>query len=664
MQTQRRISSHSYQKQRGVTTLLAVLMMLSLFTFLAVVTDTGRLYLEKRSLQKNADLAAIETALLYCRDHSLDVESLTIADMNVLSAQRNDFRGNDANSTATVTRNGNAVTVALSYKVPASLFEQLLPSDDNEVNLTATATAKACEPTALISIRSNIAAVDGGVLNSVLGGLLGTTLNLTVGDWESLLDTNINLLNFFDALASEVGISAGNYDALLNADISLADLLDVGANVLQADGASATPVSALQSIVADIPGAISDLNLSEILQIQDDASKTSLDVNLPLMQLLGSAIQLASVNSGIVADVAVPLGIASATVKAKITEPAQTAIGNPDLAEIDPYGNNAIYAHTSQVKAFVSLDLPILGAVLSNLESLANAAPLLTQISSTVNSLLTLNLTGVLSNILCLNCQEDILDLKAVSAPRIDIGIRAGSGDARVKDADCDMEGNKNLNAEVSTSVASVALGQFGISAENAASNFFSDDELDIQPIPVIDIGSIRVKKTCLILCSYEYKRGTGWTSDKTLADRQAFVGGGIGLKLDTSILGDGPENLSTFANNPDDTYLPNVKDDIENSYQSFSADDPVASLASTLLGVELEFYQPSNGNLLGGVLSLVGGTSSALISSINGILATALSPILDPLVNSLLTTLGVSLANAEVGAALTCENDKVRLTN
>ncbi|MBW2939491.1 pilus assembly protein TadG-related protein [Zhongshania aquimaris] len=668
MQTQRRISSHFYRKQRGVTTLLAVLMMLSLFTFLAVVTDTGRLYLEKRSLQKNADLAAIETALLYCRDHSLDVESLTVADMNVLSAQRNDFRGNDANSTATVTRNGNAVTVALSYKVPASLFEQLLPSDDNEVNLTATATAKACEPTALISIRSNIAAVDGGVLNSVLGGLLGTTLNLTVGDWESLLDTNINLLNFFDALASEVGISAGNYDALLNADISLADLLDVGANVLQADGASATPVSALQSIVSDIPGAISDLNLSEILQIQDDASKTSLDVNLPLMQLLGSAVQLASVNSGIVADVAVPLGIASATVKAKITEPAQTAIGNPDLAELDPYGNNAIFANTSQVKAFVSLDLPIVGTVLNNLTALLSA-PLIADVSNVVNSLLTLDLIGALGDILCLvtcTSTKDQVDIKILASPRVDIAISAGNGEARVKDADCDIDGNKNLNAEVSTSVASVALGQFGSNADDAASNFFSDDELEIQPIPLIDIGTIRVRKTCVIIfgCSYEYQKGAGWTSDKTLADRQAFAGGGIGLKLDTSILGDGPENLSTFANNPDDTYLPNVKDDIENSYQSFSADDPIASLTSTLLGVELEFYEPSNGNLLGGVLSLVGGTSSALISSINGILATALSPILDPLVNSLLTTLGVSLANAEVGAALNCENDKVRLTN
>ncbi|MEX1666131.1 pilus assembly protein TadG-related protein [Zhongshania arctica] len=668
MQAQRLTRDRLPHYQRGVTTLFAVLMMLSLLTFVAVVTDTGRLYLEKRSLQKNADLAAMETALLYCRDHSLDVESLTIADMNVLSASRNDFRGNDTNSGVVVTRNGNAVTVVLSYGVPASLFEQLLPSDDNTVNLSASATAKACEPTALLSIRSSIATVDGGLLNSVLGGLLGTTLNLTVGDWESLIDTNINLLSYFDALASEVGVTAGDYDSLLTSSISLADLLDVGANVLSADGASAVAVSALESISADIPLATPNINLAEILAIQNDASKTSLDVNLPLMQLVESSIQLANSNSSIAADVDVALGIADATVRLKVTEPAQTAIGNPDLAAVDPYGNNAIYVDTAQVKAFVSLDLPIVGALLNNLTALLSA-PLVSDVSNVVNSLLSLNLIGALGDILCLvTCvdEKDQVDIQILASPRIDIAITAGSGEARLIDADCDMDGTKILNADVSTSVASVALGQFGTDTEDASSNVFSSDPLTVDPIPLIDIGTIRVRKTCVIIfgCSYQYQRGAGWTSDKALADRQAFAGGGIGLKLDTTILGDGPESLATFENNPDDTYLPDVKADIENSFQAFSADDPVASIASTLTGVELQFYEPSNGNLLGGVLSLVGATASTLVSDINGILAAALSPVLDPLVNELLDTLGVSLANAEVGAALTCENDKVRLTN
>ncbi|MFQ3199896.1 MAG: putative membrane protein [Zhongshania sp.] len=668
MQAQRlkRIKLPHYQ--RGVTTILAVSMMLSLLTFVAVVTDTGRLYLEKRSLQKEADLAAMETALLYCRDHSLAVESLTLADMNVLSVTRNGFQGNDTNSSVVVTRNRNAITVELTYNVTASLFEQFLPSAENTIEMSASATAKACEPTALLSIRSSIATVDGGLLNSVLGGLIGTTLTLTVGDWESLVETNINLLSYFDALASEIGVTAGDYDTLLNTSISLADVLDVGVNVLSTEGAGAVAISALESISADVPLATPNINLADILAIQSDASKTSLDVNLPVMRLVEGSIQLANSDSSIAADVNVALGIADATVRLKVTEPAQTAIGNPDLAAIDPYGNNAIYAHTAQVKAFVSLDLPIVGTVRNNLTALLSA-PLVSDVSNVVNSLLSLNLIGALSDILCfVTCVEekDQVDILILASPRIDIAISGGSGEARVIDANCAMDGTKTLNADVSTSIASVALGQFGTDTEAASSNVFSGNPLTVNPIPLIDIGIIRARKTCVVIlgCSYQYQLGAGWTSDKALADRQAFAGGGIGFKLDTTILGDGPESLPVFENNPDDAYLPNVKDDIENSFQAFSADDPIASLSSTLTGIELQFYEPSNGNFLGDVLSLVGATASTLASDINDLLIAALAPVLDPLVNELLNTLGVSLANAEVGAALACENDKVRLTH
>jgi uncharacterized membrane protein len=668
MQAQRLKRNRLPHHQRGVTTMLAVSMMLSLLTFVAVVTDTGRLYLEKRSLQKKADLAAMETALLYCRDHSLDVESLTLADMNVLSVARNGFKGDDTNSSVVVTRNRNAVTVVLSYSVTASLFEQFIPSANNIVEMNASATAKACEPTALLSIRSSIATVDGGLLNSVLGGLLDTTLNLTVGDWESLVETNINLLSYFDALAAEIGVTAGDYDTLLNTSISLADILDVGANVLSAEGASAVAISALESISANISLSIPNINIAEVLAIQNDVSKTSLDVNLPLMRLVEGSIQLANSESNITADVDVALGVADATVRLKITEPAQTAIGNPDLAAAAPYGNNAIYAQTAQVKTFVSLDLPIVGAVHNNLTALLSA-PLISDVSNVVNSLLSLNLIGALSDILCFaTCVEetDQIDIQILASPRIDIAISGGNGEARVIDANCAMNGPKTLNADVSTSIASVALGQFGADTEAASSNVFSGDPLTVNPIPLIDIGIIRVRKSCVVIlgCSYQYQLGAGWTSDKALADRQAFAGGGIGFKLDTTILGDGPESLTVFENNPDDTYLPNVKDDIENSFQAFSADDPIASLSSTLAGIELQFYEPSNGNHLGDVLSLVGATASTLASDINDILITALAPVLDPLVNELLNTLGVSLANAEVGAALTCENDQVRLTH
>ena len=51
--------------QRGVIAISAAVMMLALIAFLALTVDAGRLFLTKRTLQKQADLAALETALMY-----------------------------------------------------------------------------------------------------------------------------------------------------------------------------------------------------------------------------------------------------------------------------------------------------------------------------------------------------------------------------------------------------------------------------------------------------------------------------------------------------------------------------------------------------------------------------------------------------------------------
>ncbi len=67
-------------------------------------------------------------------------------------------------------------------------------------------------------------------------------------------------------------------------------------------------------------------------------------------------------------------------------------------------------------------------------------------------------------------------------------------------------------------------------------------------------------------------------------------------------------------------------------------------------------------GNGLGTVLSLVGSSANTLVSTISSTLSATLSSVLDPLLNQTLQLLGANLAETEVGAGLTCENDKVRL--
>ncbi len=57
-----RLQFRSPARQRGAIGLMAVLALGMALVFLLVMIDSGRLYLEKRSLQRVADMAALEAA--------------------------------------------------------------------------------------------------------------------------------------------------------------------------------------------------------------------------------------------------------------------------------------------------------------------------------------------------------------------------------------------------------------------------------------------------------------------------------------------------------------------------------------------------------------------------------------------------------------------------
>ncbi|MGJ8686757.1 MAG: pilus assembly protein TadG-related protein, partial [Spongiibacteraceae bacterium] len=344
--------SPSASSQRGVAAIAVAVMFVTLFGFLAVVTDTGRLFLEKRSLQKNADLAALETALSFCRDQTMDeAERLAVA-TEVLSSDRNNFRGTASDITVELGRvntitpaddpaykqfdaddSGKAVRVALTRTVPASLFQQLLPSSSGDIVLGAEGISVACEPGAYLEIRSSVVNIDtaeSDLLNPILGDLLGTTLALSAGQWDSLLDTNLNLLSYLDALAIDLGVTAGDYDTVLATDISVGQALDVAADVLTTAGEDPTAIAALQLLDTSItPASPPTIQLGELLSIQSDGPDEALDVGLQVLQLVQGTIQLANSKNALTADVPISvLGLADVLIRIKVIEPPQlSAIG-------------------------------------------------------------------------------------------------------------------------------------------------------------------------------------------------------------------------------------------------------------------------------------------------------------------------------------------------
>ena len=89
--------------------------------------------------------------------------------------------------------------------------------------------------------------------------------------------------------------------------------------------------------------------------------------------------------------------------------------------------------------------------------------------------------------------QKDLLDIKVLSSPRLDILLEAGGGDGRVTQYDCD-EGDKTLETLASTAAASIKVGRMGDTMADAATNAFAEETNVYDGIIISSPGLISIK--------------------------------------------------------------------------------------------------------------------------------------------------------------------------
>ena len=656
-------------RQRG-SVLVNVAAGLSAMLVLLGVIDLGFLYFYQREYQKSADLAALagsnqlkngcdaaqlagnDSANANLSSSSYDSSTIQCGTWMANTTPRFNAATNEAEE-----NNANAVRALVFGSIPTFFL--------GNRNLSASAVALAQEPIAQLTIRSSVVEVDDGLLNDVTGGLLGGAVSLSLASWEGLLNTDINLLSYLDALALELGVDAGNYDQVLASDVTLGQLMGVAAEVLNNGGGTGEVSAAAGGFealsVLNLPAFSPLLQLGDLLNIQSGTTAAGLDTELNALDFVQGSVQLASSQCAVCATVPVDLpGVAGVQVRTQIIEPPQlSAIGRPDLAAADPLGPDKIFVRTAQARTLVSVDLPIGGAVQTTLQGLLNNS-LVTGLTGAVNDLLTLNIAGLVSTLSCViacDIQRDVADILVLPNPRIDVYIEAGEGEAYVSDYNC--AGNKSLDVPTRTAAADIRIGKMGTSAADAASKVFAKPSTTpvVDPVALLDIGTYRARYQCtlLLFCTTTWRTSTGtWVSNANKlaqAQRTAFSGGGIGIKAVVPVAG---TSGTEIYSDPPAGDLPEVGE--EPSFHTISSDEIVNSLGETLTGLELQFYQPSNGNLLGNVLSLVGSTANTLVSNLSGIIDTALGPLLDPLTDFLLESLGLNLNQVDAGANLSCE--------
>ncbi|MFJ4143503.1 pilus assembly protein TadG-related protein [Pseudomonas sp. NPDC089734] len=669
-------------RQRGALSLLAALTLGIALLCVLLVIDSSRLYLEKRSLQRVADMAALEAASRKgtCASGS---SASTYANQ---SATRNNFTVGtdsrtlsvncgtltlDASSKRTFTADSTkseAIQVIASHTVPRSIATGIWALFDNKpippnALLSATAVAASTPPLAALTIRSAAVTIDSAkaaLLNPIVGGMLGGALNLSVASWQGLADTELNLLSYLNRLKTDLNLTAVGYTDVLNTNVAVSQLIQSAINVLNQTGTlnGTVTLSGLQAL--QVAAGSTTVLLGDLLSIQGGTDIAALNTSLRVFDLVQGLAQLANDKNGISAAAQINLaGLAQVTAKVQVIEPPQlSAVGDP--SKIDPLnpktGANRIYVRTAQMRTLVSINLPVLGAITPLVNT---ATSLVSSLTPVLNSALSLNLAGLLGSTTCAlgltSCMVSDIKLLTSSSsssagPRIDLSLSLASADSYVTGYTCTSNTNKSLTIHTDTALINAKIGLIDSASAFPAST--DPSAITALPIPVIDIGTQTCQKILGLLGS--------------CTTRVPFGGGGIGISFDPisqSPLGSSAATNATFSA-PPLTSLPEV------SSPPYFPPDPAASvLASTLLdgvisGAKVSVYKPSttSPNGLGNVITGAASLLASITTSLDGIVASTLRPLLQSVVDPLLDALGLTLAPAEVGANLSCNFGQAKL--
>ena len=651
----------AYQ-QRGALMIMAAGFMLLGVLCLALVVDTGRLYLNKRNLQRVIDVAALEVASRggQCDDGSalaIAQESLARNGFVLGSTQRlispvcgEVVVASGVRTLAVGDGLPQGVGLRVEQDTPASLVAGGIMG--NTITLAASAVASAKGgPLAMLTLRSSLLNVNitknskAQLLSSVFGGLLGGNLNISVGAWNGLIHSDIDIFEYMDQLAINLALTAGDYDSLLSASVTTGELVQAAINVMENQiGTPQVTLNALESIVAldEIlqlsAGSSTEFSLGELVSLGPDVDYDGVKARVQLFQMVQAIILLANRHNAINAVIPINVAGTNIDVAIKVIEPPQfAAIGNPMLAASEAYlpvnsSPNRIYVRSAQLRLLLSVSLSSsLSSLVSGLTTAVSN--LLSPLVSVVNSLLSLNLKSLLAAILG---THDYLDIQIVPAPfRFDVNLDLASGNARVTDYRC-VDNTKSLTVPTNTAAATLRVGKMGSSAADARTQVMStSSEPVVNPVALVDFG----KKSCTSILFLPISCGS----------RVPFAAGGLGLKADVPVM---PSSTTFIFESPVEADLPEIG--TQGNFKSLSSQGVINSLSATLAGLDIKAYEP-NGSALGTIVMAVGTVIDAVVALLKTAISAVLSPILDPLVTLLVENLGLDLAKTEVSANLSC---------
>ncbi|HVV41102.1 MAG TPA: pilus assembly protein TadG-related protein [Nitrobacter sp.] len=324
--------------------------------------DIGSIYADRRKTQSAADLAAIVAASNLGKAESAAGATVTANGYPasaLLSVELGTYTANaalapQARFVTPPAGTANAARVTLRTQTPL-YFARVFTGGSSQFDITTTATA-ASTAQATFAIGSRLVSVNGGLLNAILGGMLGTTLSLSAMDYQALIDAHIDALDFLNALATRLDLTGVTYDSVLSGNLKVSDIVAAMLSAQQAENGLNAATAALSAVslalagvtTTIVPGSLIDLGPYKSMTV-GTTPKTG--VGVAALDLLSATGAIANGSNQIAAAVNLGLpGIAGVSLTATVGEHPQ---GTSWIA-VGPQGASV---HTAQTRVLLQVRL-------------------------------------------------------------------------------------------------------------------------------------------------------------------------------------------------------------------------------------------------------------------------------------------------------------------
>jgi len=326
-----------------------------------LAVDLGTIFADRRKTQSTADLAAIVAAANL--SNATNAATATVTQNKypasaVVKVETGTYTANSAIApqarfVTPAVGIPNAARVTLNTQTPLYFARYLTGQSSFTIKATAVASTTAA---ASFSIGSRLLSVNGGALNALLSSLLGTSISLSVMDYNSLISAKIDALDFLQALATRVNLTAVTYDTLLNTNIKVGDIIAAALSTQQSTNGASTATTALSTISQAVASSSTKLAPGKLIDLGPFANltvgqKPQIGASVSIFDLINAVAQISNGTHQIATNIDLNLpGLAQIAVYATIGE-------RPVGSSWVQFGTQGVSLHTAQTRLLVLVQL-------------------------------------------------------------------------------------------------------------------------------------------------------------------------------------------------------------------------------------------------------------------------------------------------------------------